>query len=350
VTKFLSVFYNHSEGRLRAAWRLLIGILLAFLVLGFLNELALFIITLLLLITAQIPFSALGKTQGLTQAINAAFAKLPILAGFRALIILVLVGLAFVLLARWIDRRSWRDFGLHFNPTWWRELGIAIFVGMVLVGVVFGIEYLFGWASVSGFFRNDQPKLSFWQLLVDGFLGFVLVGVREELFFRGYLMKNLAEGLNLPRISSKTALLVSYLLISLVFGFLHAFNQNATLVSSLNLVLAGLFLGLGYVLTSDLAIPIGLHIGWNFAQGYIFGFPVSGATQPLALIATQQTGPTVWTGGAFGPEGGLMGVFAFLLGLLLVYVWVRLTRPQASLQSELALYSPLSHGNRKGQG
>jgi len=187
-------------------------------------------------------------------------------------------------------------------------------------------------------------------LLVDGFLGFVLVGVREELFFRGYLIKNLAEGLNLPRISSKTALLISYLLISIVFGFFHAFNQNATLVSSLNLILAGLFLGLGYVLTSDLAIPIGLHIGWNFAQGYIFGFPVSGADQHLALIATQQTGPTVWTGGAFGPEGGLMGVFAFLLGLLLVYVWVRLTRPQASMQSELALYSPLSDGNQKGQG
>ena len=104
----------------------------------------------------------------------------------------------------------------------------------------------------------------------------------------------------------------------------------------------GLFLGLGFVLTGDLAIPIGLHIAWNFAQGYIFGFPVSGSNEHLSLIATHQSGPTVWTGGAFGPEGGLMGIFAALLGILLVYGWVRWTQDRASVQTNLAEYSPLS--------
>jgi hypothetical protein len=188
--------------------------------------------------------------------------------------------------------------------------------------------------------------LSFWQLLVDGLLAYVLVGVQEEVFFRGFLIKNMAEGLHLPHISSKTAVLVTYLFISLFFGFAHAFNQNATLVSSFNLSLIGLLLGLGFVLTGELAIPIGLHIAWNFAQGYVFGFPVSGSATNLSLLATVQGGPAVWTGGAFGPEGGLMGLVAALLGVVLIYAWVRWVRGRASVEAELAQYSPLQQKAR----
>jgi hypothetical protein len=58
------------------------------------------------------------------------------------------------------------------------------------------------------------------------------------------------------------------------------------------------------------------------------------------VVATRQTGPTLWTGGAFGPEGGLIGVLATLLGMLLVYGWVRWTRPRVSVQAKLAQYLP----------
>jgi uncharacterized protein len=201
--------------------------------------------------------------------------------------------------------------------------------------------YLLGWVSVSTLLENGQPKLPFWQLLVAGLFACVLVGVEEELFARGYLIRNLAEGLHLPRVSFKVAVLLSYLLTSLFFGFLHANNANATLVSSLDLTLFGLFVGLGLILTGELAIPIGVHVAWNFAQGYVFGFPVSGFDGHLSLIATQQSGPTLWTGGAFGPEGGLIGILAVLLGMLLVYGWVRWTRRRVSVQAKLAQYSPL---------
>ncbi|MEJ2305333.1 MAG: CPBP family intramembrane metalloprotease [Anaerolineales bacterium] len=206
------------------------------------------------------------------------------------------------------------------------------------MGLIFGVEYLLGWASVGGTFESGHPQLPFWQLSVDGFFWFVLVGVEEELFARGYLIQNLAEGLHLPKISSKAAVLSAYLFTSLFFGFLHADNLNATLTSSLNLALMRLFLGLGFILTGELAIPIGLHIAWNFTQGYVFGFPVSGSNEGLSLIATHQSGPTVWTGGAFGPEGSLIVVFAALLGMLLVYGWVRWTRRRVSVQDGLAQY------------
>jgi hypothetical protein len=159
------------------------------------------------------------------------------------------------------------------------------------------------------------------------------------LFARGYSISNLAEGLNLPRISSKAAVLIAYLFTSIVFGFLHGNNPNATLASSLNLTLAGLFLGLGFVLTGELALPVGLHITWNFFMGHVFGFPVSGVDDNLSLLAAQQSGPAVWTGGAFGPEGGLLGVAAILFGMLLVWGWVCWTRRGASVHTELAEYS-----------
>jgi membrane protease YdiL (CAAX protease family) len=336
---FLNIFYNRSERRLRALWRLLIVVFLALSVLGVLSQVAVFIIAFLFMLAAQIPLSALGNGQVLAQDINTLFHKLPILLGIRSLVILLLIGLVFTVLARWIDHRPWRGYGFHFNAAWWRDLGFGLILGMILMGAIFGIEYLLWWVSVSKFFENGQPQLSFWQLLVSGFFYYILVGVEEELFTRGYLIKNLAEGLHLPQINSKVAVLIAYLLTSLLFGFLHANNQNATLISSLNLALAGLFLGLGFILTGELAIPIGLHIAWNFAQGYIFGFPVSGVEEPLSLIATQQTGPIDWTGGAFGPEGGLIGVLAFLLGMLLIYGWVRWIRRRVTVQTELAQYS-----------
>lgn len=341
LQNLLTILWNRSESRLRALWRLLITIFVGLFGLGVLRLLALFVITFSLMLTAQIPLNALGNGQELTQAINIVFARFPLLDGIRSLIVLLLVGVAFVLLARLIDHRPWRDYGFHFNAAWWRDLSFGVFLGLALMSVVFGVEYLLGWASVGGLLESGQPQLPFWQLLVDGLLACVLVGVEEESFARGYLIRNLAEGLHSPRVGPGVAVLLSYLLTSLFFGFLHANNANATLVSSLDLALFGMFLGLGFILTGELAIPIGVHIAWNFAQGYVFGFPVSGVDNHLSLIATRQTGPTPWSGGAFGPEGGLIGVSATLLGMVLVCGWVRLTRRRVSVQATLAQYLPL---------
>ncbi|HZD56414.1 MAG TPA: CPBP family intramembrane glutamic endopeptidase [Anaerolineales bacterium] len=335
----MNILYNPSEHRLRALWRLLIQFLVGFLGLGVLNLLAAFVIAFLLILTAQIPFGLLGDGQELIRALNGEFEHLPVLFGVRSLVVLLFVGLIYGLLARWLDRRPWREYGFHFNAAWWRDLGFGLLLGAVLTGTIFGVEYLLGWVAVTGTLENGQPQFPFWQLLVSGLFAYVFVGVSEELFARGYSIRNLAEGLNLPRLSSKAAVLIAYLLTSIVFGFLHGNNPNATLASSLNLALAGLFLGLGFVLTGELAIPVGLHITWNFFMGHVFGFPVSGVDDNLSLIAARQSGPAVWTGGAFGPEGGLLGVAAILLGMLLVWAWVRWTRRQASLHAGLAEYS-----------
>ena len=114
---------------------------------------------------------------------------------------------------------------------------------------------------------------------------------------------------------------------SLLFGMFHLGSPNASMVSTLNIVLWGILFGAAYLLTGSLAIPIGVHISWNLFQGNVFGFPVSGVTFPadtVTFISIDQTGPELWTGGAFGPEAGLLGFFAIILGILLVVGWIRL--------------------------
>ena len=165
----------------------------------------------------------------------------------------------------------------------------------------------------------------------------LIVGVAEELMFRGYLLLNLAEGFNLRSISSRWALILSWLFTSAVFGVAHMINPNATVVSSIYITLFGIWLGLGYVLTGSLAIPIGIHIAWNLFQGYVYGFPVSGGRDfPTTFIVIEQGGPATWTGGAFGPESGLIGLCALVLGVILVITWIRLRYHSLSLFTAIA--------------
>ena len=144
------------------------------------------------------------------------------------------------------------------------------------------------------------------------------MGIYEEALTRGYLLTNLAEGLNLPFIGRLPAVIRPGRFL-LIFGAYtyeiprshHQPDRRRDL------------LGLGYVLTGDLAIPIGIHITWNLFQGNVFGFPVSGTpVRGATFIAIQQGGPDLWTGGAFGPEAGLLGIAALIAGSLLILLRV----------------------------
>jgi hypothetical protein len=148
----------------------------------------------------------------------------------------------------------------------------------------------------------------------------------------------MAEGLNLAALNSKTALLLAWVFSSTTFGLAHVSNPHASLFSSINLILAGLFLGLGYILNGDLAISIGLHITWSFFQGALFGFTVSGLTQSTTIVAVQQKGTKLWTGGPFGPEAGLLGVLATITGSFAVLLWVR--HLQVTCSWKTVLYNP----------
>jgi hypothetical protein len=258
------------------------------------------------------------------------------LASFSLATLLATLGSVW-LVGRFIDKRPLADFGLRLNRGWWLDLGFGLALGALLMAGVFLIEWAAGWLTITGAFQSARPDQSFVAAIVWALLLFISVGIYEELLFRGYALRNLAEGLNLPYIGPRGAILIAWIGTSAAFGLAHAANPNATMISTLNIGLAGIFLGLGYVLTGSLAIPIGLHITWNFFQGNVFGFPVSGgAFGGITFIDIEQGGPALWTGGTFGPEAGLIGVAAMLVGSGLTLLWVRWRQGQVGLHLPLA--------------
>jgi membrane protease YdiL (CAAX protease family) len=261
-----------------------------------------------------------------------AFLALSSLAQFAAIVLSVWLA------GRFLDRRRFVDFGLHLDRNWWIDLGFGLLLGAVLMLFIFVVELTMGWVRVTGTFVSRIPNVAFPVSLLPAIGLFLLVGIQEELFSRGYQLQNLAEGLSGGWLGPRAAVLVAALLSSAVFGALHLGNPNASLVSTLSLFLVGaILLATGRLLTGQLAIPIGIHITWNFFQGNVFGFPVSGGNYRWGtFMAIQQGGPDAWTGGLFGPEAGLLGVAATLLGGLLILGWVRWRYGRVALNEDLA--------------
>jgi membrane protease YdiL (CAAX protease family) len=259
---------------------------------------------------------------------------------YPALALGTLAALAFN--GRIIDRRPFANFGLNLRRGWWLDFCFGLLLGAGLICAIFAAMSAAGWVTISGANQAVRANTEFIPGLLEALLIFICIGLYEECFFRGYILRNLAEGLRWPgKISPRLAVLLACGLSSVLFGLLHGANPNASLVSTINVCLAGVFLSLGYILTGELAIPIGLHITWNFFQGSVFGFAVSGTTPIASLWVTQVTGPVVWTGGAFGPEAGLLGVLAILLGIGLTLLWVRWRSGKVRLYNSLAVYEPL---------
>jgi hypothetical protein len=229
------------------------------------------------------------------------------------------VTLAVLIAGRYVDRRRVRDFGLRIDRGWWLDCGFGLALGAALLTLVFLVALALGWVRVTG---TLQPRAGFAVRFAGLVAIFVVVGVYEELLLRGYLLTNAAEGL-VGWLGDRGAVVGATALSSLVFGLAHANNPNATLLSTLAIVLAGVMLAAGYVLTGDLAVPIGLHTTWNLFQGGVYGFPVSGLGVGASVVAVEETGPDVVTGGAFGPEAGLLGLGAMVVGTVAIAVWVR---------------------------
>jgi membrane protease YdiL (CAAX protease family) len=320
-----NIFINKSQRRLRAFWRLALYFITIFVFLT--------IPSTLFVLLAQLPYfqnlvgDASFISSGLFMTLNA------------ALTFAAILGASFFC-ARVIDRRTIRNLGFHFSRQWWRDFGFGLGLGIVLMALIFVIEYLLGWIEITGTLFTKSTSLSYGAGILQSLILFVYVGIYEEVMSRGYLMRNLAEGFAHPKISPRIALAAAYLLSSAVFSVFHLGNPNTSGLSTLNLFFAGLFLGFGYLLTGELAIPIGLHITWNFFQGNVFGFPVSGSKTIASFLEIKQLGTDWITGGAFGPEAGLVGLLAIAFGMVITAFWVKRVHGELKAYTQLAVYQP----------
>jgi len=150
--------------------------------------------------------------------------------------------------------------------------------------------------------------------------------VTEELAFRGVLFRIVEE-----RAGTMIALVGS----SLIFGGMHLINPDATWWGALAIAIeAGGMLGACYVATRKLWLPIGLHFGWNYAESAIFGTEVSGDGSSQGLLHSLTSGPTLLTGGEFGPEASLAAVIG---GALVMVVFLVIAHRRGNLVRFLPL-------------
>lgn len=284
---FKSVFISPDEPRLRAGWRLLLQTLLIF----------------ILSIVFGLPLGLLDFIlPGITSNLLAQ----------QILNVFIMTGAVYIA-RRWLDRRSFASLGLKLNNRAFVDVLIGILITLPMMGLIFVIEWATGWLTFEGFaWQVDPISIVLKEILVIFFI-FIMVGWSEELLSRGYHLQNLESGLN-----TFWAVLLS----SAVFGALHLGNPNATWISAVGILLAGVFLAYGYLRTRQLWLPIGLHIGWNFFEGAVFGFPVSGL-DIYQLTRITIDGPELWTGGPFGPEAGLVLIPGLLLGTALIYFYTQ---------------------------
>ena len=201
-----------------------------------------------------------------------------------------LIGTIFTvgLFQKFISREDFISIGLNF-------VGFKIdFYKGLLAGTVL-ICSGFILLTVLNLTLIDLTYFSFYDQIFYFFL-FTIVSLNEEIAIRGYILHNLSSSFN-----KYVALIIS----SLVFMIMHLGNPNIGILPLVNLFLAGIFLGIYTIHKNNLWFPIGAHLTWNYLQGPIFGFEVSG-NKINSLFEQKPNGHELLTGGNFGFEGSII--------------------------------------------
>ncbi len=204
---------------------------------------------------------------------------------------------------RHLDRRSFGSLGFSFTNRW-TDLLVGGTLAMVLIGV--GTIVIITSGDVS-FTYN----LVDWNSMGYAWMLFLLVALCEEVFVRGYVLNNLLSVTN-----RYLALVIS----SIIFMLMHSLNPNMSGLGWLNLFLAGLLLGSAYVYTQNLWFPISLHLFWNFIQGSVLDYNVSGMNIK-SILSFEFTSATLINGGEFGFEGSIICTLLSLIAIIGVHAY-----------------------------
>jgi hypothetical protein len=293
-----NLFLSPDERRLRAGWRLLIQTIL-----------------LLVLITCAslatfLPYALLTGMQ----VSDFAFVLL------SEIVELIAFTLSIFLARRFLDRRSFSSLGLTVDRRAFYDLLAGILISFLMMASIFLAFRSLGWIEFQGFAWQTQSSARVIGGTLSILFVFVLTGWNEELLSRGYHLQTFASGTSLPW---------GVVFSSVIFGLLHLSNPNATWIAAVGVIFAGFFLAYAYLRTRQLWLSIGLHIGWNFFEGPVFGFTVSGIDF-FRITHLSVSGPAAWTGGAFGPESGLVILPAIAFGGLLVFFYSKIRSPAST--------------------
>ncbi len=183
------------------------------------------------------------------------------------------------------------------------EYLIGIIIGAVMISLPAFFCFL---TKCVGFQFNDSAAP---LTIVLFFLAFLLQGMGEEALFRGYLLTTL---------SRRNNIWTSIIMSSLIFAIFHIANANFSIIAFINITLFGIFAAVFMLKRGSIWAVGAIHSVWNFMQGNIFGFSVSGGPQyDSVLNATGEGFGVILSGGEFGLEGGLGATIVLIAAILL---------------------------------
>ena len=229
-----------------------------------------------------------------------------------AAIVFYFVAITWVLFISWIclhfvDQVDFSSLGFFLHRRWARDIGVGFGLSFVMIGLVVLIQSLGGGTTIKVY---PTPALEAFYEVLGALLLFGVSASFEEILFRGYPLQTL-----LRSIPPAAAVVIS----ALIFAIAHSNNPSPTLLSTANTFLAGIWLGVAYLKTRTLWFPTGLHIGWNWTMGALYGLPVSGLHVPARPLLVAESAEPVWlTGGVYGPEGGVATTLVLLCGTFVI--------------------------------
>jgi membrane protease YdiL (CAAX protease family) len=282
----ISVLFLNDAGRLRSGWRL--GLFLcAFVALFILFE-----------FVAYVPFAerlANSPRPYLFQILfRVTFLCAAVLSGW--------------ICNHWLEGLPWRALGLSLHSGWCRDLLVGSLIGAASLTLTALIALVAGGLHFSPSGTALFPVV---RALLGTAVLFIVAALAEEAAFRGYPLQTLTRA---------KLLWFGVFLSSVPFAIAHWHNPSATIFSTLNTAIAGVWLAAAYLKTRSLWFPLGVHWAWNWAQGSIFGLAVSGLSlSGHPVLHAVDKGPAWLTGGPYGIEGGAACTLALLLST--VFIW-----------------------------
>ncbi|MBG98939.1 MAG: hypothetical protein CMN58_01185 [Solibacterales bacterium] len=203
--------------------------------------------------------------------------------------------------------RPWSTLGVKLNLRAVVTVGYGIGLGACLVGSILGAHWILGWTELTTADFTGHSERSWAPTLVSGLFGIAVGSAGEELLVRGYGFHQLAR---------TTHPWMAVVVTGSIFGWMHYGNPAFSGLALVNTVLFGLLFGLALVRHRTLWLTYGMHAGWNLSLASL-GINLSGLKINLTGIQVKTVGPSLWTGGAYGLEGGLSATI-----VVLVAAWV----------------------------
>lgn len=289
-------WFKNAEGQVRSGWKIILALGLMTILTGILS----------------IPVLVIGSNVNTPTDLileNPVSGLFMVLAQLIAVILTV-----FIFLKK--EKKKWKDVGLTSLRSQGNNLlfGLALGAGSIILITVILIaakQITLVPVDITGRLLTDIGLF---------FITFIMVALNEELFFRGYIISALKQTKSYP---------IIYFFSSLIFGMEHLGNPNVHKVGIINVILIGALFAYMVIQTKTLWMSIGYHFTWNFIQGNIIGFNVSG-TQAKAFFHVNSS-DTIWTGGSWGIEASIFTTVVILIGFFITQFYV--SRLRLPLQS-----------------